>query len=255
MSSMLRAMCGVLLCASTGCLDDADVERPHLDAGDGHQDGGATMDASFQGDAGFAQCAYLSVRDCVPSGCVKLAARRIDESTHCFAESAGVGCMSRDKGCDDALTLARDPDGGLWQFGSGCTPRGWSYSPIIADGMSYASEPPPSWTAACQAADAGMVKTCAERTASECTPTSCVALTARPLDLAGHCLSQASAAVGCMDRSTGCNAAINLASDPDGGIWQFSSGCIPVGWTGGATFPDGVRYPSSLPDGWAERCP
>ncbi|MDB4991619.1 MAG: hypothetical protein JWN04_6797 [Myxococcaceae bacterium] len=148
MSSTMRALCGLLLFAG-GCGDDDANPRDRSTL-----DGGSLVDGSLR-DASSLACASLSFNQCTPGVCATLSARRIDEVTHCFAEMDGVGCMSQTQGCTAALTLARDPDGGLWQFGGGCFPGGWTSSGILADGQLYASTPPPSWAALCAAADAG----------------------------------------------------------------------------------------------------
>ncbi|MDB4976533.1 MAG: hypothetical protein JWN48_4874 [Myxococcaceae bacterium] len=149
---------GLLICAGSGCADDASGAAGQLDGGaldSGALDGAAPLkDAAPSLDAATVVCAELSAAACPPSACLKLSARRIDEATRCYADSAEVGCIDR-RPCTAALTLARGPDAGLWQFTSGCLPKGWTESPIVDNGMSYGSAPPPSWDAYCRAADAG----------------------------------------------------------------------------------------------------
>ncbi len=39
--------------------------------------------------------------------------------------SEPVGCVDADIGCNSALTVARDPDGGLWRSNDACIPADW----------------------------------------------------------------------------------------------------------------------------------
>lgn len=48
---------------------------------------------------------------------------------------------------------------------------------------------------------------------------------------AKQCRASASSAVGCRPATQGCTASFTHAKDPKGETWQFSSGCIPEGWT------------------------
>jgi hypothetical protein len=55
------------------------------------------------------------------TGCTKVSASRYDEARECFVESEVAGRMVS-KGCDDATSLRRGPDGELWKFNQTCAP-------------------------------------------------------------------------------------------------------------------------------------
>lgn len=68
------------------------------------------------------------VSTCAARGCMVVKARREAERGGCWEPEAPVGCMEQ-RGCEDAIALARDPAGKLHSFDDLCIPEGWREEP------------------------------------------------------------------------------------------------------------------------------
>lgn len=76
----------------------------------------------------------------------------------------------------------------------------------------------------------GCVKTCVDRSVSECTKGGgCSVLSARRVDAQAECLNN-SQDVGCQADDLVCGDRITRAQDPNGVLWLFNDSCIPLGW-------------------------
>ena len=95
------------------------------------------------------RCADLPLDQCAAPRCTRTSATRVDVDDMCTRGTAEVGCMRSGMACGDAMTLARDAAGEVWEFTSTCLPKGWTGSPILRDGVSYGSLPP-GWDAPCR---------------------------------------------------------------------------------------------------------
>jgi len=58
----------------------------------------------------------------------------------------------------------------------------------------------------------------------------CVTIRGQLIDVENMCIDSPGI-YGCMDADQACNAAITSAQGPDGKCYQFSSGCLPKGWS------------------------
>ncbi len=77
------------------------------------------------------ECAELSLDECADSkGCGVLSAGKIIEG--CASKWIPVACTSS-RDCDGSVTVARDPKGDEWLFGSTCVPDGWMTLPTGGD--------------------------------------------------------------------------------------------------------------------------
>lgn len=72
------------------------------------------------------------VSACAAQGCMVVKARRESARGGCWEEEAPVGCVAL-RGCEDAVTLARDPAGKLHSFDDLCIPDGWREVPSGRD--------------------------------------------------------------------------------------------------------------------------
>jgi hypothetical protein len=77
--------------------------------------------------------------------CRPIYGTRLDLARGCSLEREQVGCYSdATTGCDEALGMARSPDGHVYWFADLCFPEGWE---PYREGLS--SSPPTSWQNAC----------------------------------------------------------------------------------------------------------
>jgi hypothetical protein len=97
--------------------------------------GGSPAGGSTPSSGGAeSHCADLGKAECAKSNCHAMTARHVDESTSgegCWAgESVFLGC--HELGCPANTPVARDPEGDLWLFYSGCIPEGWVFESSIS---------------------------------------------------------------------------------------------------------------------------
>jgi hypothetical protein len=77
--------------------------------------------------------------------CRPIYGTRLDVARGCSLEREQVGCLAdATLGCDEALAMARSPDGDVYWFADRCFPEGWE--PY----QGLASSPPTGWESACR---------------------------------------------------------------------------------------------------------
>ena len=77
------------------------------------------------------------------------------------------------------------------------------------------------------------IRECAELSAADCSGAAeCTTLAGRPVDVSSGCRETLSPErVGCMDAGTMCGMAMTWAAGSDGRCMEFTSTCVPAGWT------------------------
>ncbi len=139
-SGLVAAALGAAACGDKAGGDTAGAEAT-VDGGVGGDgsagsdgtDGGDGTDGTDGGDGTDGVCETLDVETCADrDDCGTIDGRPVATSADgrpCVdweAAPVPLGCMSIDRGCDGALTMAADPaDGSPWLFTSGCIPSGW----------------------------------------------------------------------------------------------------------------------------------
>jgi hypothetical protein len=228
--SKLSGKIACLMALASGCADDHAGPDPqqHASAAQREQ---TEEDRREQEQLSLeqrdAKCAALSVSACkLDRDCRVLGGAQIIVEQQCIGEHSELGCQAENKGCDDAMTVARDAQGDAWLFGSTCIPASLEYvspSPPYSDWVNWpACNPPPVQPPT----------PCAELRPDSCDSDrkDCVAVEALAYDPARVCV-RGWKKVMCMPRTRGCTAAFSYARDPEGQAWQFTGGCQPEGWT------------------------
>lgn len=78
-------------------------------------------------------CASFDATGC-PESCSLLFGAPYDATLHCFEAEFAVACANTTGGCDDAITLAKAPDGRILRFRNACIPLGWPTIYLTSDG-------------------------------------------------------------------------------------------------------------------------
>jgi len=167
-------------------------------------------------------CTTLDVTACeAEKECVVLSADHVDEERVCKISHEKVGCMNGDTACDEAMTWARDPDGGLWYFSNGCLPTGWTYAHDIDFSEPYEGQECTITIdpVACHAQDEAA---CATRD-------DCEGYYARRVHTDDDCADEATF-VACGDKQDVCADQSTMGKDADDDLWIFPTRCLPDAW-------------------------
>lgn len=166
-------------------------------------------------------CMKLGVDACADDpSCGVITALAITTAEHCrSALPVPVGCIPATTGCSASISYARDPNGGDWQFSSGCHPDGWSdFRPDFEGTVGL-------WPVCSK-------PSCERKSLEACKlDARCGVSSGWKIDLERKCIGEA-AEVGCEDSvSRPCGAAYTIAADAAGQPYWFGDTCIPPSLT------------------------
>lgn len=168
------------------------------------------------------QCGQLDVNACeAKKECQVLVAEHVDEERVCKIADDNVGCIHERTVCTDALTWARDPDGALWLFPSGCLPEGWAIDRELGFSEPYEGEE-------CRVT-IDPVECPLQDEAACATRDDCQGYYARRVHTDDDCADEATF-VACGDEQSVCADQATIGSDADDALWIFPTRCLPDGW-------------------------
>jgi hypothetical protein len=250
MTKCARVALGLLL-FGLGC-EEVEGSRPQSDGTTPVSDAGASERADARLNP-LATCEQLPLAACAGDPrCVPFAARRFDATRRCAQPRAVLlACATvpeSERGCDDAMTQARDPSGQLWEFSNSCIPPGFTSVTFSQLGFSETGAIPDGWPA-CESESSCMLlapEACAH-------DARCTEIRGRRFDAKRACRSAETEPLGCMDASSACGDAITLGRATEA-TYEFTGTCLPRGFSR-VDLDDLVSQPSSLPSSTPSRWP